>query len=180
MKIEETVILVDRDDQETGTMEKMEAHFQGRLHRAFSVFIFNKKGELLLQQRANGKYHSGGKWTNSCCSHPRPGETTIGAAHRRLQEEMGMTSELNFVFSFIYCTAIQDDIIENEYDHVFFGVTDNLPVPAADEVSSFKYISMAQLAADLKENPDNFTRWLAICFEEVLAHYKLLTVADAQ
>lgn len=174
MKIEETVILVDRDDQETGTMEKMEAHLQGRLHRAFSVFIFNKKGELLLQQRADGKYHSGGKWTNTCCSHPRPGETNIEAAHRRLQEEMGMAAELNFAFSFIYCAAIQDDIIENEFDHVFFGVTDELPVPNSDEVSAFKYITMPKLATELKNNSGNYTTWLAICFDEVMTHYKQL------
>lgn len=180
MKIEETVILVDRDDQETGTMEKMEAHLQGKMHRAFSVFIFNKKGELLLQQRADGKYHSGGKWTNTCCSHPRPGETTPEAAHRRLQEEMGIACELNFVFSFVYCTAIQDDIIENEYDHVFFGSTDALPVPNPDEVSSFKYISMAHLATELKNNPGDYTQWLAICFNEVMIHYQQLSVSKAQ
>lgn len=174
MKVEETVILVDRDDQETGTMEKMEAHLQGKLHRAFSVFIFNKKGGLLLQQRADGKYHSGGKWTNTCCSHPRPGETNIDAANRRLQEEMGMAAELNFAFSFIYCAAIQDDIIENEFDHVFFGVTDELPVPDPDEVSAFKYITMPQLAAELKSNPGNYTTWLAICFDQVMAHYRQL------
>lgn len=178
MKIKETVILVDRDDRETGTMEKMEAHLQGKLHRAFSVFIFNKKGELLLQQRADGKYHSGGKWTNTCCSHPRPGETTPEAAHRRLQEEMGITAELNFVFSFVYCTAIQDDIIENEYDHVFFGVADALPVLNPDEVSSFKYISMAHLAAELKNNSGEYTQWLAICFDEVMAHYQQLSVSN--
>jgi len=176
VKIEETVILVDRDDQQTGTMEKMEAHIQGKLHRAFSVFIFNKKGELLLQRRADGKYHSGGKWTNTCCSHPRPGETTPEAAHRRLKEEMGITAELNFAFSFVYCTAIQDDIIENEYDHVFFGVTDALPVLNPDEVSSFKYISMAHLAAELKNNPGDYTQWLAICFDEVMAHYLQLSI----
>jgi isopentenyl-diphosphate delta-isomerase len=178
VKIEETVILVDRDDQETGTMEKMDAHLQGKLHRAFSVFIFNKKGELLLQQRAEGKYHSGGKWTNTCCSHPRPGEITLAAAHRRLQEEMGIAAELNFAFSFIYCTAIQDNLIENEYDHVFFGVTDAIPVPAPNEVSSFKYMSMAHLATELKNNPANYTLWLAICFEEVRAHYQQLQMTD--
>lgn len=180
MKIEETVILVDRDDQQTGTMEKMEAHLQGRLHRAFSVFIFNKKGELLLQRRADGKYHSGGKWTNTCCSHPRPGELTLEAAHRRLQEEMGIACELNFVFSFIYHAVIQDDLVENEYDHVFFGVTDALPIPDHDEVSSFKYITMARLATDLKENPGNYTRWIAICFDEVMAHYQQLQITNGQ
>lgn len=180
MKIEETVILVDRDDQQTGTMEKMEAHIQGKLHRAFSVFIFNKKGELLLQRRADGKYHSGGKWTNTCCSHPRPGEITLEAAHRRLEEEMGMACELNFVFSFIYCTTIQDELIEHEYDHVFFGVTDELPVPDPDEVSAFKYTTMAQLAAGLKNNPDDYTQWLAICFDEVMAHYQQLSISEMQ
>jgi isopentenyl-diphosphate delta-isomerase len=180
VKIEETVILVDRDDQQTGTMEKMEAHLQGRLHRAFSVFIFNKKGELLLQRRADGKYHSGGKWTNTCCSHPRPGELTLEAAHRRLQEEMGIACELNFVFSFIYHAVIQDDLVENEYDHVFFGVTDALPIPDHDEVSSFKYITMARLATDLKENPGNYTRWIAICFDEVMAHYQQLQITNGQ
>jgi isopentenyl-diphosphate delta-isomerase len=168
----ETVILVDHDDQEIGTMEKMEAHVEGRLHRAFSVFIFNTKGELLLQQRAAGKYHSGGKWTNTCCSHPRQGETTLNAAHRRLNEEMGLASELNFVFAFEYRAVVQKDIIENEYDHVFFGINDALPKPDQEEVSSFKYIKMVDLATELKNNPDNYTKWLAICFEEVMAHYR--------
>lgn len=167
----EKVILVDENDLEIGTMEKMEAHLTGSLHRAFSVFIFNSKGQLLLQQRAADKYHSGGKWTNTCCSHPRKEEETIVAAKRRLQEEMGLTCELSYGFNFIYKAELLNGISEHEYDHVFFGISDQHPVPDPAEVASFKYIDTESLKLDLNENAEIYTEWLKICFEQVLETY---------
>lgn len=172
----ESVILVDENDQMVGTMEKLRAHFTGSLHRAFSIFIFNTNGDLLLQQRAIHKYHSGGKWTNTCCSHPRLGEDTKQAAHRRLNEEMRMECVLNYAFSFIYRSDIQDGIIEHEYDHVFVGVTNSEPIPSAEEVAAFKYMSMQELATELELNAACYTEWLKICFSRVMEHYnRMLT-----
>ncbi|HWZ02844.1 MAG TPA: isopentenyl-diphosphate Delta-isomerase [Mucilaginibacter sp.] len=168
----ENVILVDGNDNITGTMEKMEAHQLGLLHRAFSVFIFNKKGELLLQQRAFDKYHSGGKWTNTCCSHPNPGEGTVDAAHRRLNEEMGMKCELHYAFNFVYRADLEDGISEHEFDHVFWGISDSNPVPEPKEVAAFKFMSMEELASDIKLNPDRYTEWLKICFDRVVECYQ--------
>ncbi|RZL18620.1 MAG: isopentenyl-diphosphate Delta-isomerase [Pedobacter sp.] len=170
----EQVILVDNEDNVLGTMEKMDAHVLGKLHRAFSVFIFNKDGELLLQQRALEKYHSGGKWTNTCCSHPRLGEDTLDAAHRRLWEEMGMKCHLQYAFNFTYKAELLDGIEEHEYDHVYFGVSDEFPVPDPEEVSAYKYLSLNLLAKDLKQNPDEYTEWLKICFKQVQERTKLL------
>lgn len=167
----EDVILVDLNDEVLGTMPKMEAHLLGKLHRAFSVFIFNTKGELLLQQRAIDKYHSGGKWTNTCCSHPRLGEQNIDAAHRRLNEEMGMECELHYGFNFVYQADLTEDISEHEYDHVFFGVSDVLPIPEPVEVADFKYMSMESLAEDLLIAPEQYTEWLKICFDRVMNSY---------
>jgi isopentenyl-diphosphate delta-isomerase len=163
----EQVILVDIEDNVLGTMEKMDAHVLGKLHRAFSVFIFNKAGELLLQQRALNKYHSGGKWTNTCCSHPRLGEETLDAANRRLREEMGMKCELQYAFNFTYKAELLDGIEEHEYDHVYFGVSDELPVPDPEEVSAYKYLSMNLLSKDIEQNPEDYTEWLKICFKQV-------------
>jgi isopentenyl-diphosphate delta-isomerase len=162
----EKVILVAENDEAIGEMEKMEAHKKGLLHRAFSVFIFNTKGELLLQQRALDKYHSGGLWTNTCCSHPRPGENTIDAAIRRLREEMGMETEIQPLFSFIYRAEFDNDLIEHEFDHVFSGVSDLLPIINKDEVASWKYISMEDLTADMETNPTNYTAWFKIIFSQ--------------
>jgi len=170
--MKESVILVDENDSEIGTMLKMEAHVLGRLHRAFSVFIFNTKGELLLQQRATEKYHSGGKWTNTCCSHPRPGEDTALAAHRRLTEEMGMESDLYYAFNFTYQALVMDGIYEYEYDHVFFGISDLIPVPDTAEVSSFIYLDLKTLEIELNTNPENYSEWLKICFPMVKECYK--------
>lgn len=170
----EQVILVDADDNAIGTMNKLEAHLQGKLHRAFSVFIFNEKGELLLQQRAIDKYHSGGKWTNTCCSHPRMGEDTLDAAHRRLKEEMGMECDLQYAFNFTYKAALLDGIQEHEFDHVYFGTCDEAPVPDPAEVSNYKYISMEALAKDIESNPDLYTEWLKICFKQVEDATKML------
>jgi isopentenyl-diphosphate delta-isomerase len=163
----EQVILVDIEDNVLGTMDKMDAHVQGRLHRAFSVFIFNGAGELLLQQRALDKYHSAGKWTNTCCSHPRLGEGTLEAAHRRLLEEMGMECDLKYAFNFTYKAELLEGIEEHEYDHVYFGLSDDLPIPNPSEVAAYKYLSMEAIAADIQTNPDDYSEWLKICFKQV-------------
>ncbi|MFC3563398.1 isopentenyl-diphosphate Delta-isomerase [Pedobacter jamesrossensis] len=168
----EEVILVDKNDRPTGQMEKMEAHEKGLLHRAFSVFIFNSKGELLLQQRAVNKYHSGGLWTNTCCSHPRFGEDNEGAAKRRLQEEMGMDCDLTYGFNFTYKAEFADGLIEHELDHVFFGTSDELPTINFNEVESYKYIDLKVLEEDIKTNPDLYTPWLKICLKSVLEAIK--------
>jgi isopentenyl-diphosphate delta-isomerase len=164
-------MIVNTDGQAIGTMDKMAAHRCGVLHRAFSVFIFNSKGQLLLQQRALHKYHTGGLWTNTCCSHPRLGEATAVAAHRRLQEEMGMNCELTEVFHFSYRHQFENGLTEHEYDHVFMGVTDQLPQPNPDEVAGFRYLSTDELMLELAEQPDLFTPWFKICLEQVLEIY---------
>lgn len=159
------VILVDEQDRELGTLEKMEAHQKALLHRAISVFITNTKGEWLLQQRTLDKYHSKGLWTNTCCSHPMPGETTLQAAHRRLHEEMGLQSDLKEVFSFSYIQELENGLTEHEYDHVFVGVTDDIPEPHPDEVMDFKYISYSDLKKDIVQNPQNYTVWFRLIYE---------------
>jgi isopentenyl-diphosphate delta-isomerase len=168
----DSVILVDDNDNEIGLMPKMEAHIQGKLHRAFSIFVFNQKGELLLQRRALTKYHSGGKWTNTCCSHPRANENTCAAARRRLVEEMGLDCELTYGFHFLYKAEVNDGLHEHEYDHVYFGVTDDLPKIADEEVLAYEYINMDVLANELKLNPNAYTAWLKICFDQVLEFYR--------
>ena len=167
--MEEQVVLVDHLDNPLGVIEKMKAHTLGLLHRAFSVFVFNTNGELLLQQRAFDKYHSAGKWTNTCCSHPKPFEDTAKAASRRLMEEMGMECELEYGFNFVYKATVENELTEYEFDHVYFGVSDELPIINTNEVASFKYLSLAELALDLDENPDLYTTWLKICFDNILA-----------
>jgi len=166
------VILVNQQDQPVSTMAKLSAHIEGKLHRAFSVFIFNQAGELLLQQRAFDKYHSGGKWTNTCCSHPRPGELTLDAAYRRLMEEMNMECKLTPVFSFLYKAEVENGLIEHEFDHVYFGVSDVLPHPNHLEVADFRYINMYALEQSLVDEPEQYTEWLKICFSQVMAHYR--------
>lgn len=169
------VILVDVNDNEIGEMPKMEAHEKGVLHRAFSIFIFKTNGDLLLQERAEGKYHSAGKWTNTCCSHPRPGEDTLAAANRRLKEEMGMVCDLKHVFSFQYQAEVTEQgLIENEYDHVFFGVSDKVPAFDWDEVAAIRYMEKDVLAYELKTYPDQYSEWLKICFDRVMEHYSRL------
>ncbi len=153
----------------TGTMDKMAVHRTGALHRAFSIFILNTRGELLLQQRAADKYHSGGLWTNTCCGHQRPGETTINAGKRRLMEEMGIQCDLEEMFDFTYRHEFDNGLTENEFDHVLIGFTDALPEPDSAEVADFRYIEPDTLAADLISNPEIYTAWLRICFGRVLA-----------
>ena len=156
---EEQVILVDEQDNELGVMEKLEAHRIPTLHRAISVFIVNTKGEWLLQQRALGKYHSNCLWTNTCCSHPRPGESNLEAARRRLQEEMGMEAELSELFHFMYREVLDNDLTEYELDHVFVGISDQVPKINADEVHNYKYVAYEDLKEDIKNNPWNYTVW---------------------
>lgn len=170
----ESVILVDENDNQIGLMGKMEAHFFGHLHRAFSVFIFNRKGQLLLQQRASGKYHSAGKWTNTCCSHPRDKEDTLFAAHRRLQEEMGMKCELLYGFNFIYKAEVTEGIMEHEFDHVYFGISDDTPILDSSEVAGYSYMNLDTLAQDIERRPERYTEWLKICFNRVFVHYNKL------
>ena len=165
--LNEMVVLVNPQDQEMGLMEKMEAHRTGALHRAFSFFIFNSKGEWLLQQRAHGKYHSGGLWTNACCSHPRKGETAAMAATRRLQEEMGLYCQAKPLFHFIYRSEFSNSLIEHELDHVCVGYSDQLPNINDDEVASYRYISTDALEFELKAYPEHFTVWFRICYEQV-------------
>lgn len=165
----EEVILVDTNDSEIGKMEKMQAHIEGRLHRAFSIFIFNSKGELLLQQRENEKYHSGGLWTNTCCSHPRVGEDIKEAVHRRLKEEMGFDCDLSEKKTFLYHAKFDNDLIEHELDHIFIGYHNGVPIPNKEEVENWKWISTKDLKKELKEEPDKFTYWFKFSIEDVLA-----------
>lgn len=164
-------MIVNADGQTIGTMDKMAAHRSGTMHRAFSVFIFNSKGQLLLQQRAWDKYHSGGLWTNTCCSHPLLGEFNQDAPHRRLKEEMGIDCELTELFRFSYRHEFENGLIENEYDHVFLGITDDLPLPNSVEVAGFRYMDTDLLLLELTERPDEFTAWFKICLGKVLEFY---------
>ena len=168
--MEENVILVDPKDNEIGVMEKMKAHEKGELHRAFSVFIFNTKGEIMLQKRDSKKYHSGGLWSNTCCSHPRPGEPTKMAASRRLNEEMGLNTVLFSAFSFIYRSELDSNLIEHELDHVFVGYTNDLPTMNPEEVEDYKFMSLINLELDLLASPELYTTWLKICFKNLLSH----------
>ena len=162
---EEKVILVDKNDNQVGLMPKLEAHEKGVLHRAFSIFIFNSKYELLLQKRASAKYHSGGLWTNTCCSHPRENEDIFDAANRRLDEEMGIKTSLRKVYDFIYKAELDNQLTEHEFDHVFYGVYDNDPILNKDEADDFKWVDMETLNNDIVKNEDNYTVWFKIAFE---------------
>ena len=170
--MEEYVILVDEQDQPIGLMEKQAAHVTPHLHRAFSIFIFNSKGELLMQQRALSKYHSPGLWTNTCCSHPRAGETLEEATSRRLMEEMGMTCKMHEVYTFIYKAPVGEGLTEHEFDHVFIGQSDDIPVINHKEVESWKYMNIANLSNDILLCPECYTEWFKITFEEMLHHAK--------
>ncbi len=172
MNTEEYLILVDENDKQWGKLEKLLTHQLGILHRAFSVFIFNTKGELLLQQRADEKYHSAGLWTNTCCSHPRYGEETNDAVSRRLYEEMRMQSETQFAFSFLYKAAFENGLIEHEFDHVFMGISDEIPAPEKLEVKDWKYINLEDLSNEIILNPEHYTEWLKISLPQVKKYYK--------
>jgi len=164
--MEEQVILVDEKDNQIGLMAKMEAHEKAALHRAFSVFIFNEKGELMLQQRAAHKYHSPLLWTNTCCSHQREGETNLEAGKRRLQEEMGFTAPLKEVFSFIYKAPFDNGLTEHELDHVMVGSFEGKPNINIDEAESFKWMPYESVKTDIEENPEIYTAWFKIIFKE--------------
>ena len=166
----EHVVLVDEQDTQIGIMEKMAAHIVPRLHRAFSIFIFNSKGEMLLQQRALTKYHSPGLWTNTCCSHPRNGESLEQATARRLEEEMGLTCDMHEVFTFIYKAPVGLGLVEHEYDHVWFGTTDDTPVVNAEEVAAWKYMNLDAIANDMKAHPESYTEWFKISFDQIIKH----------
>ncbi|SHN27882.1 isopentenyl-diphosphate Delta-isomerase [Chitinophaga sp. CF418] len=162
------VILVNELDQETGLMEKMEAHEKGLLHRAFSVFILNDQGDMLLQQRALDKYHSGGLWTNACCSHPLPGETVEAAAHRRLSEEMGFDCPLRELFQFTYRTEFDNGLIEHEYDHVWAGTYNGAINPDPREVHAYSYLPVNEIIRLMAEVPEQFTSWFRLAFPRVI------------
>lgn len=166
--MEDHVILVNEKDETLGSMPKLEAHRKGLLHRAFSVFLFNSNGELLLQQRALDKYHSPGLWSNSCCSHPLPGEETEAAALRRLKEEMGLTAELRYLFSFTYKIAFDNGLTEHEFDHVFTGVCDESPAIDKTEIENWKYMAVPELLDDIKNNPHSYTDWFKLLLRKVL------------
>ncbi|MDB5272487.1 MAG: isopentenyl-diphosphate delta-isomerase [Chitinophagaceae bacterium] len=168
----EQVILVDESDQEKGVAEKIEAHRQGLLHRAFSVFVFNDAGQLLLQQRAASKYHSPLLWTNTCCSHPRPRESTLDAAYRRCQEEMGIKPSLQHAFSFIYKVALDQGLTEHEYDHVYIGQYNDAPLLNPEEACDYKWVTIQEVQTDVKLHSSRYTVWFAICLDQVIAHYQ--------
>ena len=170
--MKDLLILVDEEDNEIGLMEKLSVHQSGALHRAFSVFIFNSKGELLLQQRADDKYHSAGLWTNTCCSHPVNGEEIKSTIKKRLKEEMGIECETAFQFRFIYKSEVGNGLTEHELDHVYFGKSDELPVPNILEAKDWKYISLDDLQKAIQQNPKDYTIWLKICLPEVIKKVK--------
>lgn len=170
----EEVILVNEGDFEIGTMEKLKAHQEGVLHRAFSVFIFNSEGEILLQQRAFDKYHSAGLWSNTCCSHPRPGEDTLQAAKRRLKEEMGIETELEFSYDFIYRREFDNGLIEHELDHIFVGLSDDPPVINKAEVADWKYMKPMDIRKHMYLNPGEYTYWFFITMDHVISNISKL------
>ncbi len=161
------VILVDQNDSEKGLMEKMEAHQKGELHRAFSIFIFNSANELLLQKRATSKYHSGGLWTNTCCSHPAPGTSIFEEAEKRLFEEMGFSTNLQKIFSFIYKAELDNGLTEYEFDHVFVGTFEGTPYINQDEVEDWKFVKLEDLKLDILKYPERYTQWFLICFPKI-------------
>jgi isopentenyl-diphosphate delta-isomerase len=167
---EEKVILVNEKDEQIGLMPKMEAHEKALLHRAFSVFIFNDKNKLMLQQRAIGKYHSPGLWTNTCCSHQRDGETNIEAGKRRLQEEMGFVVELKESISFIYKAPFDNGLTEHEFDHVLLGKYNDAPVINKEEVADWKWMSLEAVKADILSRPELYTEWFKVIFDKFYEH----------
>jgi len=164
----EVVVLVDEDDREVGQAPKLLAHERGLLHRAFSVFVLNAAGEVLLQRRASGKYHSGGLWTNTACGHPRPGEPVDAAARRRLREEMGFDCALTPAGSFLYRREVGGALVEHELDHVFHGRHDAAPHPDDTEVSEWRWAAPADALADAEAHPERYTPWFALAMAELI------------
>lgn len=172
--MDEFVVLIDNEDNRIGLMEKMQAHLQGVLHRAFSVFVFNDNNEMLLQQRALSKYHSPGLWTNTCCSHPRDGESYLAAAQRRMMEEMGLQCDMEDKFNFIYKADVGQGLVEHELDHVFIGRTNQIPVINKEEVESWRYASMDEVRHDMKSHPELYTEWFKIAFDRVESYFSMM------
>lgn len=164
------VVLIDSQNRDIGIMEKYEAHERGLLHRAFSIFIFNDKGELLLQQRASHKYHGANLWTNTCCSHQQQGESTLDAAKDRLAYEMNLSADLDEIFSFVYHAHVENNLIEHELDSVLFGITNEDPKPNSDEVQDYKWIAVNELEEWMKNTPEQFTYWFKDVWQRVRDH----------
>ena len=172
---EEKVILVDENDRQIGLMPKMEAHEKALLHRAFSVFVFNAMGELMVQKRALHKYHSPGLWTNTCCSHQREGESNIAAGKRRLMEEMGFVTDLKETTSFIYTAPFDNGLTEHEYDHILVGEFEGKPDINPDEVAEWKWMTLDEVKTDIAEHPELYTAWFKIIFEKF---YEYINIAS--
>jgi isopentenyl-diphosphate delta-isomerase len=164
---EERVVLVDAEDRELGTEAKLEAHRSGRLHRAFSVFLFDARGRLLLQQRALTKYHSAGLWANACCGHPRPGEPVRDAARRRVREELGIDCAPEPAFGFVYRAPLDNGLVEHEYDHVLVARFDGRPEPDPGEVAAWRWAEPAELSADVRANPSRYAAWFPLALERL-------------
>ena len=172
------VILVDERDMPIGTMEKLEVHKKALLHRAFSIFVFNGKGEMLLHKRAANKYHSAGLWTNACCSHPRPGEDTLSAARNRLQEEMGISICLEKVFDFTYKAVFDNGLTEYEFDHVFVGEYDGAISPDKEEVSDYCFKTIDDIKDSMQTHPQKYTEWFKIAFPKMEKYLKKKTTGE--
>lgn len=168
----EKVIIVSKTDYKVGTKEKLEAHMKGFRHRAFSIFVFNHEKNLLLQRRADTKYHSAGLWSNTCCGHPRPKEKLSEAANRRLYEEMGFRCNLNEKFTFQYRAKFENGLRENEIDHVFTGTFDGIPQPNPDEVKEYKWVDLEELYQNVEQEPELYTYWFPIALEKLRNHLK--------
>ena len=172
----EKIILVDKNDKEIGTGEKLKVHKEGKLHRAFSIFIFNSQGQMLIQKRNSNKYHSGGLWSNTCCSHPRAGKALTEEIHERLKQEMGFDTDLKEIFSFIYKVRFDNNLYEHEFDHVYIGRYDNDPKPNPQEAEECKWIPISELTCDTKRNPDDYTYWFKAALERVLLNLDKLNI----
>ena len=170
--VKEKVVLVDKSDKQIGLMPKLEAHQKGILHRAFSIFLFNSKNQILLQKRSLIKYHSAGLWTNTCCSHPRDGEDIIDAGKRRLYEEMGIRTELKKEFAFTYKAVLENGLTEHEFDHVLIGNFNGTPILNKDEVEDWKWMSLEEIEKNINENKDDYTVWFVIAFNYFYKNFK--------
>ena len=170
--VEKKVVLVDKSGNQIGLMPKLEAHQKGILHRAFSIFLFNSKNQILLQKRSLIKYHSAGLWTNTCCSHPRDGEDIIDAGKRRLYEEMGIKTELKKEFEFTYKKVLGKEFTEHEFDHVLIGNFNGNPILNKDEVEDWKWMSLEEIKKDINENQEDYTVWFVIAFDYFYKNFK--------
>ena len=170
--VEKKVVLVDKSGNQIGLMPKLEAHQKGILHRAFSIFLFNSKNQILLQKRSLIKYHSAGLWTNTCCSHPRDGEDIIDAGKRRLYEEMGIKTELKKEFAFTYKAVLENGLTEHEFDHVLIGNFNGTPILNKDEVEDWKWMSLEEIEKDINENQEDYTVWFVIAFDYFYKNFK--------